>query len=117
MTIQYDAGLLTGWCGLLRLLMRWHGTVLHGAILGPMFWPANLLHVSMLVAGGRIPIYIRTNSTGTSTSIPENEWERWDGIDLPPLDWRAAIVGLTLLFFFIVFYGNSSYQRFYFRNW
>ena len=29
------------------------------------------------------------------------------------LRWPPAVVGLTLLFFFIVFYGNSSYQRFY----
>ena len=108
MTIQYDAGEMTGWCGLPRLLLRWNGTVLHGAVLGPMFWLSNLLHVAMLILSGKIPIYIPSNSSDTDA-----EWVPWDAMEIPALDWRAAVISLSLLFFFIVFYGNSSYQRFF----
>ena len=74
-------------------------------MLGPMFWLSISLHLFCLFIDGQLPIYIHNASTG--------EDEIWQAADLPPLDWRAAIVGLTLLFFFIVFYGNASYARFY----
>jgi predicted membrane chloride channel (bestrophin family) len=76
-----------------------------------MFWGTILLHLALLILGGRIPLYVpeSTNASGTE----EDEWVRWTPYELPVLPWSAAVVGLTLLFFFIVFYGNSSYQRFY----
>ena len=93
MTIDYDAGQLTGWCGLPKLICAWKGTILHGALLGPMFWIVLGLHVVFLVLGGKL-----------------GEGGGWD---LPKLPWSSAVIGLSLLFFFIVFYGNASYGRFY----
>lgn len=121
MTIEYDAGTLTGWCGLPRLLLRWQGTILHGALLGPMFWLVNLSHIAYLILGGRIEIRVPHggmfgggNSTGAGAGTgSEVEWRVWTPLSLPVLPWSTAVVGLTLLFFFIVFYGNASYGRFY----
>ena len=49
MTIQYDAAALSGWVGFFKLFLRYRGTILAGAITGPLFWLVNLLHVAMLV--------------------------------------------------------------------
>ena len=118
MTIDYDAGSLTGWCGLPCLLLRWRGTIWHGALLGPMFWFTILLHIALLILGGRIPLYLPdiSGESGSGEGSGDDEglqWVLWEPFSLPVLPWPPAVVGLTLLFFFIVFYGNSSYQRFY----
>ena len=115
MTIDYDAGSMTGWCGLPCLLLRYRGTVCHGAIAGPMFWIANLAHVAVLILFGKIDLNLVetaevTDADNVTTTITRELWTPYDNI---PLDWRAATVSIALLFFFIVFYGNSSYQRFY----
>lgn len=119
MTIDYDAGSLTGWCGLPCLLLRWRGTILHGAIMGPMFWLTLTSHVALLILGGRIRI---PSSSKTVSVSPFQNGTRgsegagsdaWEAFDLPTLPWSSAVVGLTLLFFFTVFYGNASYARFY----
>lgn len=116
MTIDYDAGTMTGWCGLPCLLFRFRGTVCAGAIMGPMFWISNLGHIAVLIIFGKIPLNMVTseviydNVTNATMTV---ETELWTPYEVVPLDWRAAVVSLSLLFFFIVFYGNSSYQRFY----
>ena len=75
MTIEYDAGALTGWCGLPCLLSRWRGTIWHGAVLGPMFWLSMLTHVLWLVLGARLPVYIPASDyNGTGGDL---EWRQW----------------------------------------
>jgi predicted membrane chloride channel (bestrophin family) len=50
----------------------------------------------LLLLGGRIPL------AGS-----------WEPLVLPALPWKVGTIGLPLLFFFIVFFGNASYGRFY----
>jgi predicted membrane chloride channel (bestrophin family) len=95
MTIHYDAGSMIGWLGFFKLILRWKGTVLHGAILGPMFWVIMLMHIFFNFLLGALP------------------FPGYTPLVAPTLAWPPAIVGITLLFFFIVFYGNASYARFY----
>ena len=44
-------------------------------------------------------------------------WNDWlvatRGEGLPVLEWDAAAVPMSLLVFFIVFYGQQAYQRYY----
>lgn len=94
MTIEYDAGDLTGWCGLPRLLCMWRGTVLVGAFFGPIFWLTMSSHIIFLLLDGRI-------ETGMSPH------------PLPVLDWKIGTLCSSLLFFFVIFYGNAMYNRFY----
>lgn len=113
MTIDYDAAALSGWLGLPRLLIRYRGTILAGTIWGPVFWATNLVHLGLLFLCGRIPIGQMVPSTNVST--PDAwEWQPfWQGYELPEVPSSVAFVGFPLLFFFIVFYNNNSYQRFY----
>lgn len=56
MTIQYDAGDLSGWVGLPRLFLRLRGTIIVSTITGPLFWITNLTHIAFLFIGGQIKI-------------------------------------------------------------
>ena len=115
MTIDYDAGTMTGWCGLPCLLFRFRGTVCAGAIMGPMFWISNLGHIAVLIIFGKIPLNMVTSEViydNVTNATMMVETELWTPYEVVPLDWRAAVVSLSLLFFFIVFMA-IPYQRFY----
>ena len=115
MTIDYDASALSGWTGLPRLFMRYNGTILSATLLGPLFWITQMLHIGLLILNGRIPIGRSVPVTINGTKIDGDfVWTPYfEPIELPILNWGTALVGLPLLFFFIVFYNNNSYQRFY----
>ena len=73
-----------------------------------MFWLTNLLHLALCFIGGRFDIMEKVDAeNGTKV------WEEWHPVDLIEVDWASTLVGMPLLFFFIVFYNNNSYNRFY----
>ena len=114
MTIDYDASSLSGWCGLPFLIVRFRGTILAGTIFGPLFWLSNLAHIALLFVNGRFRIGHYRQVANASHPDAEDEWvPAWEGAELPVLDWKYATIGIALLFFFIVFYNNNSYSRFY----
>jgi hypothetical protein len=115
MTIQYDASDLSGWIGLPKLFFRLKGTILTGTINSPLFWLCNLVHIGFLILGGQIRIGTYSNVSETSGEVVfTSAFEPYDlsGSDLK-LGWSMATFGLPLLFFFIVFYNNNSYQRYF----
>jgi len=109
MTIPYNAESLSGsWVGFPRLFLRYKGTILSGTLCGPMFWLTNLLHLALCFIGGRFDIKEKVDAAN-GTKV----WEEWHPVDLIQVDWASTLVGMPLLFFFIVFYNNNSYNRFY----
>lgn len=111
MTIDYDASALSGWKGARLLFLRYHGTILAGLFHGPMFWVPNVLHVLFCAIGGQ---FTHNNHPEAASA---NDPVAWAGPSLGStelkLTWQMATVSLPLLFFFIVFYNNNSYSRFY----
>jgi len=114
MTIPYDAGALSGWRGLWRLFVRWRGTILSATIRGPLFWLSNVLHVGLLIVNGKLALGQWAAATNATTGETYFEFTPFfTTYELWQLSRGEAVIGLPLLFFFIVFYNNNSYQRFY----
>ena len=103
MTIAYDASELVGWRSMPKLFLRWNGTIFHGVMTTPMFWIVNSIY-GLFVAMPYIVDYHREQQYGPGNFEP---------FTFTKLDWGVSTMGLGLLFFFIVFYNNNSYQRFY----
>ena len=88
MTISYDPGSQS-----VSFIVQWRGTIFPLVLSDPLFWTLFILHIVLLtyqnleMAAGR------------------------DG--LPPLDWNAASVSMGLLTFFVIFYGNHCYTRYF----
>ena len=76
-----------------RFLFRWRRTLLPLVLSDPMFWVLMTVHVTFL--------YLE-NSLLTNT-----------GTGLPTLEWNAASAPVALCTFFVVFYGQSCFKRFY----
>ena len=74
-------------------VFRWRHTVLPMVIKDPVFWFLQAWHVYWLEA-------------------EHNALAHSDG-GLPNLDWRVATMAMSLLTFFVVFYGGNCYNRFY----
>ena len=114
MTIAYDASALQGWIGLPRLFMRCSGTIIPGAVTGPLFWITNVCHVAILILAGRLPVFVH-NAAGERVPLFSCEADD-DGLMcffFPSMPWSAATVGLGLLVFFTVFYSNNCFTRFF----
>ena len=88
MTIQYNPQQLN-----ISFLFCWRGTIFPLVLSDPMFWLLMAVHVLILHRHGML--------------LEE------DGVGLPPLDWEASTIALSLLTFFLVFYGNHCYQRYF----
>ena len=88
MTILYDPQSLQ-----LSFILCWKGTIFPLVIADPMFWFLIAVHAAIL------------------------RWEHnllaagEEG--LPELPWNASTTALSLLTFFVVFYGNNCYARYY----
>ena len=77
----------------MQALLKWRGTLLPMVLLKPFFW-ALMLFVLVLIFVHRHLIQER-------------------GFGLPTLEWAAVLMPSSLLTFFIVFYGQQSYTRYY----
>ena len=117
MTIDYDAEQMSNWSGMPRLFLRYRGTILAGAFTGPMFWLPNLLHIFFCIIGGQIVPLGASNAADADFTAADASADWSGGVALSSnklqLSWSVALVTLPLLFFFIVFYNNNSYSRFY----
>jgi hypothetical protein len=84
MTIAYEASEMSGWLGLMRLFLRYRGTILHDTLTGLFFWIPNCLHVGLLVLGGHLRL--------------PTEWVgEWEAYAVPRLPSSTALLGLPLL--------------------
>ena len=81
MPIEYDANVLSGWCGMPRLFFRYRGTILHGTLFDPIMWIPNVLHVGWQFFGGQLPIWILRPSSN-ATDPDAGEWVLWEGFEL-----------------------------------
>ena len=88
MTIYYDPHELQ-----LSFITRWKGTIFPLVLNDPMFWFLIAVHCFLLYLDGH---------------MLEN-----GGDGLPTLDWQASTVAMGLLTFFLVFYGNHCYSRYF----
>jgi hypothetical protein len=88
MTIQYRPEELR-----ITFLVKWRGTIFPLVVADPMFWGLLLVHVCLLLWHGH---QLALGNDG-----------------LPPLDWGVSQVSLGLLTFFVVFYGNQCYLRYF----
>jgi hypothetical protein len=118
MTIDYDASSLQGWVGLPRLLLSWRGTIWQGSLTGPVFWLTQLSHVAILILTGALPILVPDPLDGTGgAKVPYFSCNPASGamacISLPSVAWSSASIALGLLFFFLVFYSNNCFTRFF----
>ena len=88
MTILYDPNALQ-----FTFFLRWRGTIFPLVLADPLFWFLTLVHVCLL------------------------RWEHnllsagEEG--LPELPWNASSTAIGLLTFFVVFYGNNCYARYF----
>eukprot|EP00322_Chrysochromulina_rotalis_P010403 CAMPEP_0115868434 /NCGR_PEP_ID=MMETSP0287-20121206/21294_1 /TAXON_ID=412157 /ORGANISM="Chrysochromulina rotalis, Strain UIO044" /LENGTH=441 /DNA_ID=CAMNT_0003323095 /DNA_START=55 /DNA_END=1380 /DNA_ORIENTATION=+ len=105
MTIAYDASELVGWKALPKLFCRWNGTIFHGVFSTPMFWLVNLIHGAL--------VYVPWHINEQRRKSAQRDDVDYEEFVLQPIDWGVSTVGMALLFFFMVFYNNNSYQRFY----
>ena len=78
---------------LFNTVFRWQGTLLPMVLQKPMFWSLMGVNFSLLVYHDYL--------------LSQGE------AGLPELAWDAAVVPMSLLTFFIVFYGQQSYSRYY----
>ena len=87
-TSTYDANE-----SIFTVVMRYKGTLLPMVLSKPLFWLMIISNTCLLI------------------------WNDWlvakHGEGLPVLEWDAAGVPMSLLVFFIVFYGQQAYQRYY----
>lgn len=88
MTIQYAPQDLQ-----ISFIMRWNGTIFPLVLNDPMFWLLLGVHVVLLYIDGKM---LEDGGEG-----------------LPLLDWQASTVAMGLLTFFLVFYGNHCYMRYF----
>ena len=88
MTIQYEPENLQ-----ISFIFRWKGTIFPLVLSDPMFWFLLITHIALL----------KIHADGIAEG----------GEGLPPLDWNASTVAMGLLTFFVVFYGNHCYQRYF----
>jgi len=84
----YDANMT-----FISVVLQWRYTMLPMVLSKPLFWCLFLFQIACLSYD-----HYLFSTTGTG---------------LPPLDWKAAMVPNGLLQFFIVFYGQQSYARYY----
>jgi hypothetical protein len=88
MTITYDPQKQA-----ISFVLQWRGTIFPLVLSDPLFWLLFTTHMALLsyqkleLAAGR------------------------EG--LPPLEWNAASVSMGLLSFFVIFYGNHCYARYF----
>ena len=88
MVIFYDPASLS-W----TFLFRWRGTIFPLVLSDPMFWLLLGVHFWLL---------------RKQTTLLEE-----DGHGLPELDFAASTTSLSLLTFFVVFYGSHCYERYF----
>ena len=77
----------------ISIIFRWKGTLLPMVLTKPLFWVMTLVNTALLIWNDTL-MYTR-------------------GEGLPVLEWEAAVVPMSLLTYFIVFYGSQSYNRYY----
>lgn len=82
MTIQYDAENMH-----LSFVVKWGGTIFPLVLRDPLFWILMVVHFVLL------------------------HYDAWlleqRGEGLPELEWNASTTAISLLTFFLVFYGNN----------
>lgn len=88
MTVHYDPQEMQ-----ISFLLRFKGTIFPLVFSDPMFWFLIIVHLILLKWDGDL--------------LAEG------GEGLPPLDWNASTVAMGLLTFFLVFYGNHCYSRYF----
>ena len=116
MTIYYEASSLQGWLGLPRLMLSWRGTVWSSSLSSPVFWLVQLTHVALLILVGKLPILVSSDpQEDSSVLLPYFSCEDTGQVCvmLPALPWSWATIALGLLFFFVVFYSNNCFTRFF----
>lgn len=88
MVIQYDADELK-----MTFLFRWKGTIFPMVFSQPVFWVLLAVHGLLLKVDGDL---LKSRGRG-----------------LPELDWSASTVAMSMLTFFVVFYANHCFLRYY----
>lgn len=84
MTIAYDPSELQ-----VAFILKWKGTIFPLVLADPLFWLLASVHIVLLT------------------------YQNLSSVPLPPLDWNAASVSMGLLTFFVIFYGNHCYARYF----
>lgn len=88
MTIVYNPHELK-----IAFIFKWRGTIFPLVLSDPMFWFLMIVHVMLLIVHGAL--------------LADG------GPGLPPLEWNASTVAMGLLTFFLVFFSNHCYQRYF----
>lgn len=98
MTINYNAESMMGWFGLIRLFLRYHGTILSGTLSGPMFWIPNIFHLFFCFLGGRFfALYVgETGDNGGDIELM-NPSGGWGGYNLSSETIKVRASPQTLL--------------------
>ena len=96
MTIKYSADEMTGWIGLLRLFLRYRGTIFAGAFTGPIFWLAMCAHVAVLIVNDKIPILVpdpdyEAPSGEASSGEPIPYVHYFTAGTLPKMPWAVGV--------------------------
>ena len=87
MTILYEPGDMK-----VSFLWAWNGTVFPLVFEDPMFWVLMAVHAVLL--------YVQKARIAEGSSLPE-------------LAWDASVISMSLLTFFVIFYGNHCYARYF----
>ena len=74
-------------------LFKWDGTIFPLVLSDPLFWLLATVHAMLLAY----------HSHELAAGNP----------GLPPLDWQGSTVEMSLLTFFVIFYGNNCYARYF----
>jgi len=119
MTINYNADAMSGkWDQLLPLLLRLENTVFTAVFSGPMFWLVNGFHW-FCIGVDRYQVWHDDDQVDDGTPFVDMffniRFAEAHGylFDKGFVDWKAATVGLSLTVFFLVFYNNNTYVRFF----
>lgn len=116
---NYDPDAYEGMCGMFRVLLAWHATMLPSVLSSGFFWITMILHVVLHVINFTLSLNRSRLSDGMNATDTKAALARIiivgedDGpTGLPAVSWSVGTVALSLCFFFLCFYLNQMYARY-----